>query len=78
MIDRREFLGAVAALFAGVVLPEPVRESIWVGPATWPAWGAANFPEPVLTEATIRRAYDAIMRKSVPGHIHIVVGGRLD
>ncbi len=32
MTDRREFLAAMAALFAGVVLPVPVRESIWVAP----------------------------------------------
>ena len=30
MTDRREFLGAMLALFAGVVLPEPVREAIYV------------------------------------------------
>ena len=30
MTDRREFLGAVAAVFCGVALPEPVREVIYV------------------------------------------------
>ncbi len=30
MTDRREFLGAMAALFCGVALPEPVREAIWL------------------------------------------------
>ena len=29
MTDRREFLGAVAAVFCGVVLPEPSRELIY-------------------------------------------------
>ena len=32
MAERREFLGAMLALFAGVALPEPVRELIRVQP----------------------------------------------
>ena len=34
MTNRREFLAALAAVFAGVVLPVPVREAIWVPSAT--------------------------------------------
>ncbi len=32
MTDRREFLGAMMAIFTGVVLPEPVREQLVIAP----------------------------------------------
>lgn len=36
-MERREFVGAVVALFAGVAMPEPVREAIRIKPP-WPSW----------------------------------------
>ena len=38
MTDRREFLGAIAAVFCGVVLPEPERAIIDLRHATFPGW----------------------------------------
>ena len=55
MTDRREFLAAMAALFAGVVLPVPVRESIWVPP---------SYPYP-LTAAELARAMKRIFQTPI-------------
>ena len=52
MTDRRDFLAAMAALFAGVLLPAPVRQSIWV-----PA------PYPQLTIAELDAAMKAIFQE---------------
>ena len=55
MTDRRGFLAAMAALFAGVVLPVPVRELIWVPP---------SYPYP-LSVAELDRAMKLIFSKPI-------------
>ncbi|KKK55603.1 hypothetical protein LCGC14_3072860 [marine sediment metagenome] len=47
MTDRREFLAAMAALFAGVVLPEPVREQIVIAPSPLLYQTILEMPPPV-------------------------------
>ncbi|KKK98775.1 hypothetical protein LCGC14_2639420 [marine sediment metagenome] len=63
MTDRRGFLAAMAALFAGVALPEPlwepVREAIWVPP---------SYPYP-LSAAELDRAMKLIFSKPITDSI---------
>ncbi len=41
-MERREFVGAVLALFAGVAMPEAVRQVAWVRHPTRHVWVVGN------------------------------------
>ncbi len=69
MILRRDLLGAMMALFAGVLLPEPVLKPILVRPswppATLPEWKPVGNPQ-VLTPAHIEAALKVIFAEPIP------------
>ena len=58
-MERREFVGAALALFCGVAMPEPVRESIFVWddvtPPLWFVTGNPDHVEPDWVKAAMSR-----------------------
>ncbi|MCK5652563.1 MAG: hypothetical protein KAJ42_14340 [Gemmatimonadetes bacterium] len=59
LMERRDFLGAALALFTWTVLPEPVRESIFVwDDVTPPLWFSVS-PEPDWMGAAMKRYMNA-------------------